>query len=139
MSKIQQYGGGSSSGGSSPPPTAPFPFARVDLTYAAGTINLDASLSDLYHLILTGSGATIGKPTNLASNTRFLLTFTQDATGSRTLVGWNAIFDFGTAGIPILTSDAHATDYYACIYWPANGKYSGSAETIDVIAQGPGY
>lgn len=135
MSKIFQSGVGPSA---SAAPTAPFPFAPNTLTYGS-TVTIDAAQSDLYHLTLTGSGASIAKPTNLTRNARWILAITQDATGSRTLVGWNAVFDFGVAGVPILTTAANATDYFACIYWPASGLYSGSAEAIHVLAQSPGF
>lgn len=139
MSRLTSYGASAAGSGTpAPPPTAPFPFTPGTLTFAT-PVAIDASLTDLYHLTLTGSTASIGKPTNLAANTRFILAITQDATGSRTLVGWNAIFDFGPSGIPILTTDAHATDYFACLYWATGALYTGSAEAIHVLAQSPGF
>lgn len=137
MSRLTSYGA-SANAGTPVPPTAPFPFGPVTLTYAT-TVALDASLTDLYHLTLTASTASIGKPSNLAPNTRFILAITQDATGSRTLIGWNAVFDFGQSGIPVLTTDAHATDYFACIYWAAGALYTGSVEAVHVLAQSPGF
>lgn len=139
MSRLIQYG--STSASTPPPPTAPFPFAPVTLTYGA-SVGIDASLSDTYHLTLTGSSATIAKPTNLVANSTFILVISQDATGGRTLNpsgGWNAIFDFGPAAIPVLTTDAHAHDYFGCKYWAANALYTGSAEVIHVMAQSPGF
>lgn len=58
---------------------------------------------------LTASGHTIGAPTNLYDGQCISLEVIQDATGSRT-VSWNAIWDFGAPGTPILQTTANKAD-----------------------------
>lgn len=136
MSRLIQYGAAPKSG-SAPPPTVPFPFTEVDVTYVAGVMTYDASLSDYFQVNLTGSAGTIGVPTNPFNTQKWILGIAQDATGSRT-VSWNAIYNFPN-GLPVLSTAAHVIDYFACFYRAANAKYSGSAASIDVLAQSNGF
>ena len=52
---------------------------------------------------------TLGAPTNLVDGAIYVLTVIQDAGGTNTLA-YNAIFDFGAAGAPDLTTDGDAED-----------------------------
>lgn len=72
---------------------------------------------------------TLAAPTNLKDGATYILTVTQDATGSRTLA-YNAVFKFPWGTAPILTTDANAVDILTFIsdgtnlYWVAQLDFS---------------
>jgi len=70
----------------------------------ASTIAVDASLGTIFAVALTASGHALGVPANPFDGQEIKIRFIQDATGSRTLGTWNAVYDFGTAGAPTLTT-----------------------------------
>lgn len=134
MSHIFQQGIGP---GSALPPSVPFVFPIQNIAYTAGTMTGNAGAGDILQYNLTGSAATVGKPTNMLDGERFIIAIAQDATGSRT-VSWNAVFNFPN-GTPVLSTAADAVDYFACLYRAANSKYTGSAEKVDMLAQANGF
>lgn len=72
---------------------------------------------------LTASGHTVGAPTSLSDGQTIGLEIIQDATGSRT-VSWNAMWDFGAAGQPLLQTGANKADRVF-------GQYNGRTGKID--------
>jgi hypothetical protein len=58
---------------------------------------------------LTASGHTMGAPTGLYDGLCVSLEIVQDSTGSRTLL-WDAVWDFGQAGTPVLQTTAAKAD-----------------------------
>lgn len=102
--------------------------AVVTLTDAA-TVAIDASAGNDFRLLATsGIGATraIGAPSNLTDGQAFTITVTQDSAGSR-VVTWNAVYKFGGAGTPTLTTTANAADVLAFKNFGGAVRYLGSA------------
>lgn len=87
--------------------TKPQTIVPQNLTYSA-TIAIDASLTEIFKLSLTGNAA-ISNATNLIDGTTYLFWISQDATGSRT-VTWGTNYDFGVLGTPTLTTTANKKD-----------------------------
>jgi len=76
------------------------PGLKVQTLTDGATINWDMSLGTAATITLTGTGRTMAAPTNLpAAGTKGILIIAQNATGSRTITSWNAIFKWpgGTA------------------------------------------
>lgn len=82
----------------------------VALTISTGTVTIDTSLSNIYTLTLTENVTSV-LLTNLVPGTNFDLHITQDATGGRTVAGWNAAFDWTGGTAPTITSAANAKDF----------------------------
>lgn len=91
----------------------------------AATIAWDASLG--YNASTTPSvaGRTIGAPTNLISGLTYSLEIIQPAGGSVT-VNWNAIWDFGAAGLPTLQTTGGKADKVYAQYNARTGKLDAS-------------
>lgn len=85
------------------------------------TITPDCQDGNRFHVIL-GGNRTIAAPLNPTPDMGIMFRFTQDGTGSRTLT-WNAAFDFGTAGAPVLSAGANKRDYIAGVYDAVSGKW----------------
>ncbi len=79
-------------------------YTPVTLTDAA-TITWDLDAAPIGSVTLAGN-RTVGAPTNQRNGGCFILIVNQDGTGSRTLA-WNAAFDFGTEGTPVLPTGAN--------------------------------
>lgn len=94
--------------------------ARVGLADGA-TITIDASKGSVFDVTL-GGNRTIAAPTNGIDGERITLRIRQDATGSRT-VTWNAVFHFGAAGSPTLSTAAGKTDILDFIYNAQNAAW----------------
>lgn len=95
--------------------------ARVSALTDAVTIATDASLGNVFDVTLAGN-RTMGSPTNPTDGQRCLWRLKQDATGSRT-VTWAAAFDWGTGGVPTLTTTAGKTDICGGIYNAGSSKW----------------
>jgi hypothetical protein len=91
------------------------------------TINTDASQGNIFKVTIAGN-RTIAAPTNAKEGQFIQYRIAQDATGTRTIT-WNAIFDFGGAGEPTLTTTGSRTDYVSFRYNDDNDKwdYMGAA------------
>lgn len=87
--------------------TAAQTVAKYDLGTTSGTVNIDASLSNTFDLIVNGA-ATIAAPTNLEDGQSIVVRVRQDGTGSRA-VTFNAVWDFGDDGAPDTSADAANT------------------------------
>lgn len=86
------------------------------LTYGA-TIAWDTNAQGFNaRVTLTGSGATVGAPSNLKDGWIYVLAIKQDATGGRTIGGWNSVFDMGLIGTPVLSTGANKEDYATFLY-----------------------
>jgi hypothetical protein len=88
-------------------------FAQATLTDGA---NIDWNLDNAQSAIVTlGGNRTLNAPTNMVAGATYRLVVKQDATGSRTLT-WNAVFDFGDLGEPVLSTGANKEDifYFDC-------------------------
>ncbi len=72
------------------------------------TINWDLDIQSVGKVTLTDN-RTVAAPTNQKDGGIYSLRIIQDGTGSRTLT-WNAVFKFGNAGQPALSSAANAED-----------------------------
>jgi hypothetical protein len=89
------------------------------LTWAA-TQAWDTALGFNARVVLAGT-TTMSAPTNLQDGITYTLFIVQDATGSRT-VTWNAVFDWGLFGTPVLSTGANKVDIAVGIYSAATGK-----------------
>ena len=96
--------------------------AVVALTDAA-TVLVNAALGNDFRLTLTASGHTIGAPSNPVDGQRIDIEITQPASGGPYTVSWNAAYDFGTAGAPVLTTTASKTDIIGFAYNAAAAKW----------------
>ena len=95
--------------------------AVVALTFGSN-IAVVASEGNDFRVTLTSSAATIENPSSPTDGQQIKFQITQDATGSRT-VTWGAIYDFGTAGAPALSTAANATDIIGFVYNAAKSKW----------------
>jgi hypothetical protein len=73
------------------------------------TITWDTSLGRVATLTLGAAGRTMAAPTNLKVGT-YILRVYQDATGSRTITSWNAVFKWTAAVAPVLSTGAGKLD-----------------------------
>ena len=91
------------------------------------TLATDASLGNMFKVTITDN-RTMGAPTNPTDGQFIQYRITQDGTGSRTIT-WNAVFNFGGAGEPTLTTTADQTDYVSFRYNGDNSEwdYMGAA------------
>lgn len=87
--------------------------AVVTLTDGA-TISVNAAAGNDFRVTL-GGNRTMAAPTSPVDGQDITFLLTQDGTGSR-VVTWNAVYDFGTAGAPTLTTTAGKTDMIAFKY-----------------------
>ncbi len=85
----------------------------VTLTYGA-TLTVNASLGGHFRVTLTGS-ATVANPTSPADGQKITFEIIQDGTGGR-LLTWGSQFNFGTAGIPVLSATAGKRDLIGFVY-----------------------
>ena len=96
--------------------------AHVKILTDATTIAVDASLGDLFTVIL-GGNRTMGAPTNPVNGQKIMFKIEQDGTGSRTL-SWNAIFRFSTdIPAPTITTASGDYDYVGFIYNSTDTKW----------------
>jgi hypothetical protein len=88
--------------------------APSPLVYGAN-MAVDASLSNVFTVTLTGATAEIDNPTNLAAGQTMVFQITQDGTGGRALT-FGTTFQFGAEGAPDLTAEiASAVSLISCI------------------------
>jgi hypothetical protein len=73
------------------------------------TINWDVALGRVATVTLAAAGRTMAAPTNLKVGT-YILRVYQDATGSRTITSWNAVFKWTAAVAPVLSTGAGKLD-----------------------------
>jgi hypothetical protein len=73
------------------------------------TISWDVALGRVATLTLGAAGRTMAAPTNLKVGT-YILRVYQDATGSRTITSWNAVFKWTAAVAPVLSTGAGKLD-----------------------------
>jgi hypothetical protein len=73
------------------------------------TINWDVALGRVATVTLAAAGRTMAAPTNLKVGT-YILRVYQDATGSRTITTWNAVFKWTAAVAPVLSTGAGKLD-----------------------------
>lgn len=102
--------------------------AVVALTYGS-TITVNAAGGNDFRVTLTGTGATIGAPSNPTDGQRITFMLTQDSTGSRTVV-WAAAYNFGTAGMPTLSTAANLTDVIGFVYNQAIGQWLAAGAAL---------
>lgn len=86
--------------------------ATVALTDGA-TINVDASLSNVFSVTL-GGNRTIANPINLGAGQTIIFKIRQDATGNRTLT-WGSAYKFPNTTAPTLSTAANKLDVVSCV------------------------
>ncbi len=92
----------------------------------AATITWDADTNGQIVAVTLGGNRTMVAPTNIVQHNLYMMRVTQDGTGSRTLT-WDAVFKFGTAGTPVLTTTAGKTDWLSFI-----GGAGGTLEYLGI-------
>lgn len=90
----------------------------------AATITVDAVAHNSFSVTL-GGNRTLDAPTNLADGMLLNFAIRQDGAGGRTLA-FHAIYDFGAAGTPILSTAASVVDYVMGYYDLTSGKILAS-------------
>lgn len=99
------------------------PVVATALAAVTNAVAVDASVGDVYDLLLTSSSWTVSAPTNAHDGKEMTIRLTQDGTGSRTLA-WNAIFDFGSSpGAVTLSTGANKVDILKFHYVAALTKW----------------
>lgn len=95
--------------------TAQQSFPLVTLTDAA-TINWDVSTAQKAKVTIAATGRTMAAVTNAVEGTSYFLWVIQDGSGSRTITTWTSSgagsYDFGAAGVPVLTTTASRADLF---------------------------
>ena len=91
----------------------------------AGTIAWSAASGYNARASLNVTGHTIGAPTGLYDGLCLSLELVQPAGGGCT-VSWNAIWDFGAAGLPTLQSAGNKADKVHAQYNARTGKLDAS-------------
>lgn len=86
--------------------------AAVQTLTDGATVNWDMA-SGYNAKVTLGGNRTLAAPTNVQAGITYTIQVIQDGTGSRT-VTWNAAYKWGTAGTPVLTTTASATDIVTC-------------------------
>lgn len=77
------------------------------------TISWDLDAGPIARVTLAGN-RTVGAPTNQRDGGTFILIVNQDGSGNRTLA-WNAAFDFGAEGTPVLPTGANRVAIFTFI------------------------
>jgi hypothetical protein len=90
------------------------------LTYAA-TVVIDHA-AGCYRTLLLAGNPTLGAPSNPKPGLPFNIAVKQPASGGPDTLSYNAAFNFGTAGAPILSTAAGAEDLL-CFVCRASGNY----------------
>jgi hypothetical protein len=94
----------------------------VPLTFGT-TLNINASLGNVFTVTLTASTGTFAAPTLPQDGQVIRIRITQDATGGRT-VAWNSAFDWGHGNsAPTLSTTANVTDVLGFEYNAATSKW----------------
>lgn len=93
-------------------------------TTTNGAIAWDLNTNQVREITLNGN-ATISNPTNIQNGTTYILTFIQDATGSRLVTAWGNLFRFPNAVSPTLSTAVGAIDIITFV--AVNGLMCGVA------------
>lgn len=89
--------------------------ANTDQTLTdAATITWDTNLGGIATVTLGAAGRIMAAPTNLKKGT-YILHVLQDATGSRTITTWNAVFKWPNATAPVLSTGASKRDIFTFV------------------------
>ena len=87
----------------------------------ASTITVDCSNGNTFTLLLTGSGHTMGNPTNCKGGHTYQFLVKQAAGGSDTLL-WDTKYLYSGGAAPTQTATASKTDIYSCTYLDSPDK-----------------
>jgi hypothetical protein len=96
--------------------------AVVALTFGT-SIAVNAELGNAFDLTLTASTGTVAAPANPVDGQVIRFRITQGAGGGFTVV-WNAVYDFGAAGAPTLSTAAGKVDILAFEYVASISKWA---------------
>jgi hypothetical protein len=95
--------------------------AVVSLTFGS-SIAVNAAAGNDFRVTLTSSAGTFASPSSPVDGQRITFQITQGSGGSFS-VAWNAVYDFGAAGTPSLSTTAGDTDIIGFIYNAAKTKW----------------
>lgn len=98
----------------------------------AATILVNAVAHNSFSVTL-GGNRTLDAPSNLANGMLLNFAIKQDGTGGRTLA-FNAIYDFGAAGTPVMSTTPGVTDYVSGYYDAVSAKILCSIRKADSTA-----
>jgi len=92
----------------------------------ASTIAVDASLGTIFAVTLTASGHALGVPANPFDGQEIKIRFIQPGSGGPYTINgtWNAVYDFGTAGAPTLSTGPGNVDIVTFQYIGALSKWA---------------
>jgi hypothetical protein len=96
-------------------------FSRPVTLADASTIAVDAGRGNLLRVTVAAS-RTMGAPSSAQDGMNLMFQITQGGSGSN-LITWNAVYAFGTAGAPTLTTTTGKTDLVAFAYNAGAGKW----------------
>lgn len=80
------------------------------------TIAWDVAAVGPFAEVVLGGDRTMGNPSNLVEGMILTLHLTQDGTGTRLISVWSSTWDWGTDGVPTLTTAINKTDIITAVY-----------------------
>lgn len=80
------------------------------LLFNATLLNWDLDFGQSAVLTLTGNITAVPAPTNMKAGFTYVLRLVQDATGTRTIAGWNAVYKWPAGVPPVLSTAANSID-----------------------------
>lgn len=95
--------------------------APQSISYAS-TIAWDTNVKGPKVSITLGGNPNISAPTNLKDGWPYTMILDQGAAGNRTINSWDAIFEWGSLGAPVLSTGANKVDMLFFMYLSATGK-----------------
>lgn len=93
-----------------------------EITYGASLTWDVATKGYSVFTTLTGNVTSIGAPSILKDGMVYTLVLIQDATGGRTITGWNAVYEWGDAGTPSINTAASVVTFLSGMYLAGTGR-----------------
>lgn len=90
-------------------------YTGAQVTQKQNYVDSDWSRGNAFELVMTSNIASVPAPTNAVPGQIVNLFVTQDATGNRTLTGWNSVYKFQNGTAPVLSTAPNTTDIITII------------------------
>lgn len=91
------------------------------VTYGA-TVTWNTNTQGPNGYLTMGGNPNIAAPTNLKDGWPYILAIDQGAAGNRTVASWDAIFEWGQLGAPVLSTAPNKVDFLTFLYSSTTGK-----------------
>ena len=90
-------------------------FSKAQVVGKQNYVDSDWSRGNTFEMTLTGNVTSVPAPVNAIAGQVVNLIIKQDATGGRTLTGWNSVYKMQNGVAPVLSTAANATDLITII------------------------